>query len=296
MKLFHFLALEGSYTKAAKLLYISQPALSVQIKKLECQLGIKLIDKVGNKISLNENGKLLFQYTQQIFSLIEEANHVLLNNSDCIMGSINVGGSNTPGTYILPKIIGDFKNLYPDVNINLHITNTDGVAQLISEGKLDFAINGGDLTYKNNIYVEKLAADKMVLAVSPLSSISKKDCIQPSDLADKNFISHESNSQLRDFIINFINDLGISPNITMTFGGTDAIKQAVAANLGISLLPYSAVSLELKLGIIKELHLKDKSWLYPYSLIYNKSKYLSPATQKMLQLVRNRMLDFQKEA
>jgi DNA-binding transcriptional LysR family regulator len=83
--------------------------------------------------------------------------------------------------------------------------------------------------------------------------------------------------------------MSIQPKITMIFGNIDAIKQAISGNLGISLLPYSALAFELKLRLIKELHIKGKSWSYPYSLIYNKNKYLSPASKKLIALVEKRM-------
>ncbi|ATW27242.1 LysR family transcriptional regulator [Candidatus Formimonas warabiya] len=291
LKLFHVLALQGSFTKAAESLHISQPALSVQIKKLEGQLGMKLFDKVGNKIALNENGKLLSGYTQQIFALVDEAEHILLNKTECIIGSVNVGGSNTPGAYILPKIIGEFKSLYPKVEVNLHIANTDETAHMVINGQVDFAVNGGNLPYNHSICIEKLMDDKAVLAASPLNRLSEKEFVKPSDFADINFVSHETNSYLHKFLENFIQEMKIPSRIAMKFGGIDAIKQAISADLGISLLPYSAVSFELKSGLIKELRIRGKSWSYPYSLIYHKNKYLSPAVKKLMEMVRTRMYD-----
>jgi DNA-binding transcriptional LysR family regulator len=128
LKLFHTLATEQSYTKAANSLFISQPALSMQIKKFEDEIGVKLFDKVGNKNVLNDNGKLLFEYTQKIFTTIEEAEYQLLKKADSISGTVNIGGSNTSGTYILPKIIGAFKSLYPNVNVNLHVSDTNEIS------------------------------------------------------------------------------------------------------------------------------------------------------------------------
>ncbi|MEG0580304.1 MAG: LysR family transcriptional regulator, partial [Niameybacter sp.] len=103
----------GSITKASEYLHTSQPSLSVQLKKLEDSLGLKLFNKLGNKLFLNDNGQLLFNYTKQIFSLIEDAENKLLFCKETVSGSIFIGGSNTPGAYILPKIIGKFKAIYP---------------------------------------------------------------------------------------------------------------------------------------------------------------------------------------
>jgi DNA-binding transcriptional LysR family regulator len=295
LKLFHTLATEQSYTKAANSLFISQPALSMQIKKFEDEIGVKLFDKIGNKNVLNDNGKLLFEYTQKIFATIEEAEYQLLKKVDCISGNVNIGGSNTSGTYILPKIIGTFKNLYPNVNVNLHVSDTNEISHLILDSKLDFALNGGTLEYRKNIYVEKLMEDQIVLAVSPQSKLVGKKYINPSDLDGYNFITHERHSQLYLLAEKIIEEMNFPSEITMTFGNIDAIKQAVSANLGVSLIPLSAVSFELKIGIIKELKIKNKGWSYPHNLIYNKNRYLSPAARILMDMVRSNIISHSSE-
>lgn len=290
LKLFHTLASEQSYTKAASSLYISQPALSMQIKRFEDEIGVKLFDKVGNKNILNDNGKLLFQFTQKIFATIEEAEYQLLNKAESISGTVNIGGSNTSGTYLLPKIIGAFKKTYPNVNVNLHVSDTSEISHLINESKLDFALNGGYLHYSSNISVEKLMEDKLVFTVSPESKLLKKEYIEPMDLEGYNFVAHERQSQLYLLAEKIIDEMQFPAKITMTFGNIDAIKQAVAANLGVSFIPLSAVSFELKIGIIKELKVKDKAWFYPHNLIYNKNRYLSPAARKLMDMVRSKIM------
>lgn len=287
LKLFHILASQKSYTKAAELLFISQPALSMQIKKFEDELGMKLFDRVGNKNILNENGKLLYGFTQKIFATIEEAEHQLMNKTDCISGTINIGGSNTSGAYILPKIIGIFKRMYPHVNVNLHVSDTNEIAHMISDNQLDFAINGGVLDYSSNIHVERLMEDKVMLIASPENELSGKEYIQCDELAPYNFITHERHSQLYRLTERLIREMNIPSEITMTFGNIDAIKQAVAANLGVALIPQTSITFELKLGIIKELRIRDRNWTYPYSLIYNNNHYLSPAVKKLIELVRD---------
>lgn len=290
LKLFNALASEQSYTRAANSLFISQPALSMQIKKFENEIGIKLFDKIGNRSILNENGKLLYGYTQKIFSIIEEAEHQLLNKTDSISGTINIGGSNTSGTYILPRIIGEFKHIYPDTEVNLHVSDTNDILHLISESRLDFAVNGGTPEYHKNIYVEKLMEDHIVFAASPRNKLVEKEYIDPSDLINNDFIAHEKHSQLYLLVAKIIEEMHFPTKIAMTFGNIDAIKQAVAANLGVSLIPLSAVSFELSMGLIKELKIKNRSWSYPQSLIYNKDKYLSPAAKKLIDLVRSKTL------
>lgn len=291
LKLFNVVAEYESYTKAAEILHISQPALSIQIKKLEEKLNLKLFDKTGNKIVINENGKILFGYTQKIFDMVDEVEGVLINKRKDIGGSINIGGSNTPGAYILPHIIGEFKKMYPYVKVNLHIASTDDIARLVEEGALEFAINGGDIAYNNNICAEKLMEDKLIIAASTDCFYSHKEYIDISELQTMQFIVHENNSHLYRMVQQFIDAFELSTKkINMNLGHIDAIKQAVIANLGVSLIPFSAIALEMSIGLIRELRLKDQNLVYPYSLIYNKNKYLSPATKELIKLVKDRMM------
>lgn len=292
LKLFNILASELSFSKAANMLYISQPAVSIQIKKLENDLGLKLFDKAGKNLYLNDNGKLLYEYTKKIFELIEEAESSLFNRNEIVRGTINIGASNTPGTYILPKILGEFKEIYPYVETNLHIANTFEVERMVLDNKVDFAINGGDISYGNSLYVEKLAEDEVMLVSSPTSKLVEMSSVGVSDMAGCSYIAHEKNSQLYKFMINMLSELGLFANITMTLGNIEAIKQAVSANLGISAIPGSAMRIELKYGLLKQLNINGKKWSYPYNLIYYKNRQLTYGTVKLIELIRKRISDF----
>lgn len=287
LHLFNAVATYESFTKASDALHISQSALSIQIKKLEDELSLRLFDKVGNKIALNENGKILFDYTQKVFSLIEEAEHTLIEKRSAISGSILIGGSNTPGTYILPRILGEFKQLYPNVKLDLYIASTDEIALLIEENHLDFAINGGNITYSSKVLVHKLKDDDLIISASPHSHYASCDTLTLDNLMDAQFIVHGINSQLCKEVESFIHTHHLKGTISMRLGSIDAIKQAVAANLGISLIPFSAVALELKTKQIVELKLQNLAYVYPYNLIHHKNRYLSPANLKLIEFIKN---------
>lgn len=291
LKIFNEVALMESYTKAAERLHISQPALSMQVKKLEQTLDMKLFDKTGNKIALNLNGKILYQYTTQIFELVEQAEHELMNQKGFVGGELNIGGSNTPGTYMLPKIIGQFKNLYPLVKVDLHISNTDDIGKWVEDGKLDFAVNGGDMQYNHNIVVKHLMRDQLVIAASPQNKLSQKSNLKPEDFCEQELIVHETNSQLYKCVLRFAHELGIEGRITNSLGNIGSIKQAVAANLGISLIPRAAVALELKLGLICSLKMKGFELSYQYCLIHNENKYISPAGKLLMKYIEHMIKD-----
>lgn len=286
LEIFNAVAQYSSFKKASEILHISQPALSIQMKKLEAQTSLKLFYRTGNKVYLSESGLMLYDYTQKIFCIIEEMKDNISNMKDVLNGTINLGGSNTPGTYILPIAIGEMKKLYPAVTINLHIANTSEITTLIDNGALDIAINGGDNSYNNYIYSEILYYDRLSLIASPESRLSNKEHIVIEDLAGESFIVHEKTSQIYTCYKSFIEKYNLPKNIGMYLGSIDAIKHAVNANLGITYIPYYAVKFEVEKGYLRELKLGPDVYDYPYSLIYNRDKNLSLTLQKFIEVLR----------
>lgn len=287
LELFNTIAKYESYKKASELLHISQPALSVQIKKLESQIGLKLFDKTGNRIHLNENGIMLQQYTRKIFDIVDELQNHISDMQNTVGGTLNIGGSNSPGSYILPEVIGAFKKLYPGIRFNLHISDTSEISELIHNGTLDIAVNGGNCQYNSYISVEKLFDDKLVIVASPQNPYFSKESLTSVELKHQSFVMHKVDSQLYQCYKRLIGELNIPENISMYLGNIDAIKKAVSSDLGISLLPYVAVKFELMNGLLKVLDIPEFKTDYPYQLIYNKNKTLSPASRKFINFIKS---------
>jgi DNA-binding transcriptional LysR family regulator len=218
--------------------------------------------------------------------LVEEMESIISKQSEYIGGTITLGGSNTPGTYIMPAVIGEMKKRYPSVTVNLHIANTSEIMTLVENGTLDVAVNGGDCNYSSFIYCEELFSDKLIIVASPMNLLCNMECITIDDLAEECFIVHEKTSQLYSNYKIFIGELNIPENIGMYLGSIDAIKHAVNANLGISIMPYYAVKSEIEMGLLKELKINYENFRYPYNLIYNKSRNLSFTTQKFIEVLK----------
>jgi DNA-binding transcriptional LysR family regulator len=286
LEIFNTVAECSSFKKASEVLHLSQPAISIQMKKLESQTSLKLFYKSGNKIYLSESGLMLYSYTRRIISILEEIEDNISNVRDVVSGTINLGGSNTPGTYILPIVIGEMKKLYPSVTINLHIANTSEITTLIDNGSLDIAVNGGDNNYNSYIYSEVLYYDRLSVIASPENSLCSREHIEVNDLAKEGFIVHEKTSQLYTCYKSFIDKFNLPKNISMYLGNIDAIKHAVNANLGISYIPYYAVKFEVEKGYLRELKFGPDKYDYPYSLIYNRDKNISQSLQKFIEVLK----------
>ncbi len=289
LEIFHTVAKNTSYKKASESLHISQPALSIQVKKLESQLGLKLFIRIGNKVILSESGELLYEYTTKIFTTVEEMERNLIKHKIFIGGTLYLGGSNTPGTYILPIVINEMQKQYPSIIVDLHIADTSEITTLVDNGTLDIAVNGGNVNYSSHVYSEKLFDDDLVFVASPRNRLSKKEWINIEDLNEASFVVHRTSSQLFTSFKEIMSKYNVSENISMYFGSIDAIKQAVYADIGISIMPYYSVRLEIERGLLKELKLReaDEVFQYPYYLIYNKSKTLSPSAQKFIEVIHS---------
>lgn len=286
LRIFHTIAKYMSFKKASEVLHVSQPALSIQIKKLENGTGLKLFNKIGNRIVLSEDGEMLHGYTQRIFTVVEELENHIQNLGDEVAGIINLGASNTPGAYILPKVIGEMKRRYPKVTVNLHVADTSEIANLIENGTLDVAVNGGKGNYNSSIFAEKLFNDRLVIVASPENPLASKDSIDIQELADTAFVIHSTTSQLYTYYKSFIEAYGLPENVGMHFGSIDAIKYAIYADLGVSILPFYAVKSEIEKGMLVGLKI-NCDWLeYPYSLIYNKNKHLSVTARKFIEILK----------
>lgn len=286
LRIFHTIAKYTSFKKASEVLHVSQPALSIQIKRLEAGTGLKLFNKIGNRIVLSEDGEMLYDYTQRIFTIVDELENHVQNLGDEVAGSIHLGASNTPGVYILPKVIGEMKKRYPKVTVSLHVADTSEITNLIENGTLDVAVNGGNGTYNNSIITERLFNDRLVIAASPESPLIRKEPIDIQELSETAFVIHSTTSQLYTYYKKFIETYGLPENISMHFGSIDAIKYAIYADLGVSLLPYYAVKSEIEKGMLAELNINCERTDYPYSLIFNKNKHLSVTANKFIEILK----------
>jgi DNA-binding transcriptional LysR family regulator len=145
LRILKAVASEKSFTKAAEILYVSQPSLSKQIKVLENRLGIILLNRENNKISLTEAGKIFLQYSERILALCEESCRALNDVKNGDRGNLTVGASQTIGTYLLPRVLALFAQNYPQININVQVDSTRVISKKVVNREIDIAVVGGDI-------------------------------------------------------------------------------------------------------------------------------------------------------
>ena len=206
LRIIKAIASEKNFTRAAEILFISQPSLSKQVKILENRLGIQLINRGNSGISLTEGGKLFLQYTERILALCEESCRALndLKNGD--RGNLTVGASQTIGTYLMPRVLALFAQHYPQISLKVQVDSTRVIAKNVVDRNIDIAVVGGDVPdeLKKNLKIESFVEDELTLIIpkSHPFATSKKMYINKDDLYHLNFITLNPNSTIRKFIDN----------------------------------------------------------------------------------------------
>jgi DNA-binding transcriptional LysR family regulator len=282
LRILKAVATEKNFTKAAAVLYLSQPSLSKQIKALEKNLDTLLINRERNKISLTESGKVLLQYSDRILALCEESCRAVVDLKNGDRGNLTVGASQTIGTYLMPRILALFAQNYPQIDLNVQVNSTRVVAKKIINREIDIAVVGGEISddLKKNLTIKPFVYDELSLIISKSHPFAKKKKIHKEDLYCLDFITLNSNSTIKKFIDNILIQNQIETKQLKTIlqlNSIEGIKTAVSLGLGAAFVSSSAIEKEIKLktiGIIKIENIKINRKL---SIISNPECYKSKA-------------------
>jgi DNA-binding transcriptional LysR family regulator len=282
LRILKAIATEKNFTKAAELLYLSQPSLSKQIKTLEKNLDVLLINRENNKISLTENGKVFLEYSERILALCEESCRALIDLKNGERGNLTVGASQTIGTYLMPRVLALFAQNYPQIDLKVQVNSTRIIAKNIINREIDIAVVGGEIPdeLKKNLTVEDFVEDEFSLIVSKSHPFATKKTITKEDLYHLNFITLNSNSTIRKFIDNILIQNQIETRqlkIIMQLNSIEGIKTAVSLGLGAAFVSSSAIEKEIKLKTIEILKIENIRITRMLSIITNSDYYKTKA-------------------
>jgi DNA-binding transcriptional LysR family regulator len=282
LRILKAVATEKNFTKAAEVLYVSQPSLSKQIKTLEKNLDILLINRENNKISLTENGKVFLQYSERILALCEESCRALIDLKNGDRGNLTVGASQTIGTYLMPRVLALFAQNYPQIDLKVQVNSTRLIANNVLNREIDIAVVGGEIPneLKKNLTIKDFVEDELSLIISKSHPFAKKKKINKENLYYLNFITLNSNSTIRKFIDNILIQNGIQTKqlkIIMQFNSIEGIKTAVSLGLGAAFVSSSAIEKEVELKTIEILKIENIRITRTLSIISNPECYKSKA-------------------
>jgi len=292
LRILYAIVNEGSFKKAGEKLYISQPAVSLQIKNLEQQLNAAIFYRDRRKARLTEQGKLLVKYCQRILNLCEETCRALDELEALQSGTLIIGGSQTTGTYLMPRLIGIFRHKYPQIAIGLKVNSTRRIAWCVANGQIDLAVVGGKIppALQPQLNILPYAEDELALILPPGHPLSTLEFIQKEDLYRLRFIALERDSTIRDVISKALTQNGIDSQyfkIEMELNSIEAIKNAVQSDLGAAFVSVSAISKELELGVLHWAKIEGVTIKRDLSILINPKRYYATATN----MFRKEILD-----
>lgn len=284
LRILKAIAAEGSFKRAADTLYVSQPAVSLQVQNLEKQLNVPLFDRGGRKAQLTEAGHLLLSYGEKIITLCQETCRAIEDLQNLQGGTLIVGASQTTGTYLLPRMIGLFRHKYPEVTVQLQVHSTRRTSWGVANGQVDLAIIGGEVPaeLQETLQIIPYAEDELALILPVSHPLSKVEMIQKEDLYRLKFITLDSQSTIRKVIDKVLSRCDIDTKrlkVEMELNSIEAIKNAVQSGLGAAFVSITAIEKERHMNVLHVAPIKDVEVRRTLSVIINPSRYQSKAAE-----------------
>lgn len=288
LKTFHQIALTGSFTKASRALFLTQPAVSQQVKALESQLGITLFDRSGKKVMLTSEGELLFSYTERLFQIYDEIEMQFGKLRDLETGKITVGSTAVMGTYFMPRIIGDYNRKYPGIDINIQMGNSYSVHNMLISNQVDIGFSGR-LKTDTRLRSILIHREKLLLVSSPDNPLTDQPVVSVSKLGKMPFIWREKGTQTRALVKKwFQQKVGKNyPKRSIELQNIEAAKRTVIEGYGITIIPEISIRRELHVGLLKRINLDEFDLSFDYYLFYKKGKVFSKAIEAFLEILIN---------
>ncbi|MEE9538510.1 MAG: selenium metabolism-associated LysR family transcriptional regulator [candidate division NC10 bacterium] len=285
LKAFLAVAQDRSFSRAAEKLYLTQPAVSKQIQALEEALGMRLFDRVGRSILLTQAGNILHDHAHIAFQTLEEARETINQLRGLQRGHLRISAASTIGTYMLPQPLGELKAQFPGIEISLAITNKARVVQQVLSHEVELGFVGPPVE-PAELEMEEYLLDELVLIMAPTHRLAREESVGVAELVEEVFILREQGSGTREIMEEELGRVRVSLKKAMELGSTEAIKQAVAANLGVSIVSKFAISLEILQGRLAVARLPELNLRRQLFVIHHGGRTLSPAAQEFCSLLR----------
>ncbi len=289
LELFYWVAELKSFSLAADHLSLRQPTVSAHVRELEERLGGKILNRVGGGVTPTALGQVLLEQAKALLGLKRETLAALDHFHGRVRGELLIGGSNIPGEYILPRKLGAFIKKYPEVKPILRIGDSAGIVETVLDGEVELGFvgfKGGD----RRLSFQKIWRDEMVLTVPKGHPWARHKSVDVSVLAKEGFISREGGSGTWRSIRNLLSRKGQEPEkllrVIMELGSTEAVKEALIAGLGISILSRTSIQREIRDGLLKEVAIRGLKLERDFFLLFHRRRPLSPVSQAFIHFLK----------
>src|SRR5579859_6312676 len=278
LRVFSAVARHLSFVRAAEELGLTAPAVSMQIKELEIEVGVPLFDRSSRKVTLTMVGEYVLAYTQRVLSAMRDAEDMVARFRGLRTGHLDVAMVST-AKYFLPRLLARFRNEHPGIEVRLQVgNNREEVASMLREGSVELAIMGR--APKNwPSRAEPFAMHPHGLVTAIEHPFARAEKVAARSLMTEGFIVREPGSGTRAALDEYMEAYHMSPHVVMQMSSNEAIKQAVMAGMGIALLSLHTVGLELTHGLIAAPEVEGLPVMRRWHVVNNLAKTLSPAAE-----------------
>lgn len=287
LEVFLSVAKHLNFTRAGEEVNLAQPSVSVRIRQLENEVGLKLFEQLGKKIALTEAGLSLIPHARRVMAAVEDATQCIRELQGLERGSLRIGASTTPGMYLIPKAIASFKAQYPNIEIHLRIKDTQQVEVGILNNEFDFGFVGGHLV-GDEVATLAWLVDQLVLIVPPDHNFARRKSVKPTQLLKQKFILREAGSATRATIVNYLQNSDVIIEPIMEMENPESVKKAVQSGLGIAFISRFAVETELKAKSLVAVRVSGLDIRRELKIVYRKDKHLGRAAQTFIQMTQKK--------
>ncbi len=285
LHVFRAVATHGSASRAAReALHMSQPAVSKHVRMLEEELEVKLFQRLGKQVELTEAGRIVLDYAEQVSALAEDTRRALLDLQGLQRGTLRLGASSTPGIYLLLPVLAAFAQDYPGITLALEIANSQRVIDGVLNRQWDLGVVG--ITPDEALlHVQPYCRDTLVLIVPPSHRLAGQPVVTLADLVGETWILREEGSASGRLAERALRIHHLDQGHTLVLQGSEGVKQAVMAELGIAMVSRFAITLEVQQGVLRALPVADLQIERDLSLIWRKDVRLPAAVSAFLDML-----------
>jgi len=294
LQVFHAVAKHLSFTKAAEALFMTQPAVTFQIKQLEEHFNTRLFERGHGRISLTPAGGVVLEYAERILALSAELDTRLKEMTGEVAGLLMVGASTTIAEFLLPRVLGEFKSKYPKVLPRLIVANSESVESRVAEHTLDIGFIEAP-SHLASVSTDVVCDDELQVICAPSHPLGRHKNVNPKQLLQYPFISRESGSGTREVTDRYLQKAGVEPDslsVVMELGSPEALKGLVATGLGFGIMSRVTVANELALGRLVCVPLAPRLQRQ-LSVVYPKEKFRSQLVNTFVEYAKQRLSDLQ---
>jgi DNA-binding transcriptional LysR family regulator len=290
LQVFHAVAKHLSFTKAAEALFMTQPAVTFQIKQLEEHFNTRLFERGHGRISMTPAGDVVLEYAERILALSAELDTRLKELTGEVAGLLMIGASTTIAEFLLPRVLGEFKSMHPKVLPRLIVGNSETVESRVAEHTLDIGFIEAP-SHLASVVTEVICDDELQVVCAPSHPLARLKNVSPKQLLQYPFISRETGSGTREVTDSYLHKAGVASDalsVVMELGSPEALKGLIATGLGFGIMSRVTVASELQLGRVACVPLAPRL-LRQLSVVYPKQKFRSQLVNTFVEFAKERL-------